>query len=139
MDRSEALSRFATAPVARLATVGVRGPHIVPTTFAFDGDAVVTCVDAKPKTTTRLQRLANIAVNPQVSLLADHYEDDWTRLWWVRVDGTARVVDSGHDFERALATLVARYEHYRIAAPPGPAIVIAIDRVVSWEAAGTAQ
>src|SRR4051812_37654808 len=95
MDATEARARFASAPVARLATVAENGrPHLVPVVFALDADTLYTAVDdVKPKATTRLKRLANIAANPRVALLADHYEDDWSALWWARADGTARLLD----------------------------------------------
>ena len=83
-------ARFAQSPVARLATVGADGrPHLVPVVFAVHEQVIYSAVDAKPKTTQRLRRLANIESNPQVSLLVDHYDEDWTRLWWVRADGDA--------------------------------------------------
>ena len=84
----EARQRFADAAVARLATVGPAGqPHLVPVTFAVDGDHIYTAVDAKPKTTANLRRLRNIAGNPRVAVLADHYEADWDGLWWARAPG----------------------------------------------------
>ncbi|MBO0826359.1 MAG: TIGR03668 family PPOX class F420-dependent oxidoreductase [Streptosporangiales bacterium] len=135
MDDAEARRRFAAAPVARLATVDATGrPHLVPVTFAFAGDAVYTAVDAKPKTTTRLRRLANIAANPSVSLLVDHYDHDWTSLWWVRVDGTAQVVGAGSLFDEAIAALVGKYRQYALRSPAGPAIVVRVTRVRSWAA-----
>src|SRR4051794_4921374 len=83
--------RFAAARVARLAT---SGPHIVPICFALDGDTIWSAVDAKPKRTRALRRLENIARDPRVSVLTDHYDDsDWSRLWWARADGTATVHD----------------------------------------------
>jgi PPOX class probable F420-dependent enzyme len=79
--------------VARLATVSPDGrPHVVPVTFAVDGDVIYSAVDAKPKTTTRLARLRNITAEPRVAMLADHYEADWDRLWWARADGAATVL-----------------------------------------------
>src|SRR4051795_978279 len=97
MEATEARTRFAAAHVARLATAGTDGrPHLVPVVFALDGDTLYTAVDdVKPKATTRLRRLANIAANPAVALLADHYEDDWSALWWVRADGTGRLLRPG--------------------------------------------
>src|SRR5207249_1558910 len=90
MDATAMRKRIADAMVARLATVGAGGkPHVVPISFAVDGETIYFAVDAKPKRTTDLQRLRNIAANPSVSVLVDHYEDDWTRLWWVRVDRPA--------------------------------------------------
>jgi hypothetical protein len=76
MDAETARQRFAAARVARLATAS-RPPHLVPVTFAVDGDTVYTAVDAKPKRSRRLRRLANIEADPAVALLADHYSDDW--------------------------------------------------------------
>lgn len=133
MDDPEMRRRFAGARVARLATVRPDGrPHLVPITFALDSDRVVTAVDHKPKTTTDLQRLRNVAANPSVSLLVDHYEDDWSRLWWVRVDGRATIVESGPERERVIPLLRDKYPHYREDPPHGPAIVVALDRWSSW-------
>lgn len=135
MDEAEARRRFAAAPVARLASVDASGrPHLVPVTFAVAGDTVFTAVDAKPKTTTRLRRLANIAANPSVSLLADHYDDDWATLWWVRVDGDAQVVSEGSLFDEAIAALVGKYRQYESRSPQGPGIVIRITSLRSWSA-----
>lgn len=135
MDEAEARRRFAAAPVARLATADASGrPHLVPVTFACVGDAVYTAVDAKPKTTTRLRRLANVAANPSVSLLVDHYDDDWTSLWWVRVDGAAQVVGEGPLFDEAIAALVDKYDQYARRPPGGPAIVVRVTSLRSWSA-----
>jgi PPOX class probable F420-dependent enzyme len=132
----EARARFAAEPVARLATVDVNGsPHIVPVTFAIDGSRVVSGVDAKPKRDMRLRRLENIAANPRVSLLVDHYHEDWRRLWWVRADGTARIVDSGRELTRLLNLLRERYAQYRRVELIGPAIVVAVESWTSWAAA----
>jgi PPOX class probable F420-dependent enzyme len=85
LSAAEARSRFAGARVARLATVSATGvPHLVPVTFAVLGERIVFVVDDKPKSTTRLRRLDNIAARPTVCLLVDIYDDDWTRLWWAR-------------------------------------------------------
>ena len=95
---AQARQRFAAAPVARLATVGLAGqPHLVPVTFVLDGDHVYTAVDAKPKTTTNLRRLRNIGRDPRVAVLADHYEADWDRLWWARADGLASILGESAD------------------------------------------
>ncbi|MFC6087494.1 TIGR03668 family PPOX class F420-dependent oxidoreductase [Sphaerisporangium aureirubrum] len=127
-------ARFRDARVARLATVGPDGaPHLVPVTFATHGDLVVTAVDHKPKTTTALRRLRNIEHDPRVSLLVDHYEDDWTRLWWVRADGRASV-QTGDD--RILAPLVAKYPQYAARPPEGPVIAVQVTRYVSWAYTG---
>ena len=136
MTPEEARSRFALARVARLATVSDDGaPHLVPITFAIDGDRIVTAVDAKPKRGGRLRRLANIRANPRVSLLADEYDDDWEKLWWVRADGEARIVEEDPELGRALALLRARYRQYATVALIGPAVVIEVGRWVGWSAA----
>ncbi len=92
MTPGEARRRFASARVARLATADAGGrPHIVPIVFAVEGDIIYSAVDHKPKRTTALRRLANMAENPFVALLVDYYDDDWSRLWWARADGTGRL------------------------------------------------
>lgn len=128
--------RIGGARVGRLATTGPGGqPHVVPVCFALDGDAIYFAVDAKPKQSTDLKRLRNIAANPAVSLLVDHYEDDWTKLWWVRVDGHARAVTEGAESERAIELLAGRYEQYKRSRPAGPVVAIAIDRWSGWSGA----
>jgi PPOX class probable F420-dependent enzyme len=130
---NEPRALLAAARVGRLATVRPDGrPHVVVCCFAVDGDLVWTAVDAKPKRDTRLQRLANLRANPHASLLVDHYEEDWARLWWVRVDGTAAVLDQGDD--RALAALTAKYAQYAASPPAGPVISLTIERVSAWSA-----
>jgi PPOX class probable F420-dependent enzyme len=136
MDAGEARTLFASARVARLATADAEGhPHLVAITFAIDGDEIVTAVDHKPKRTTRLRRLDNIEANPRVSVLADHYADDWSRLWWARADGTARVVGPGEpEHERAVAELAARYPQYEERRPTAGVIVISVSRWSGWRA-----
>ncbi|MEV8613797.1 TIGR03668 family PPOX class F420-dependent oxidoreductase [Amycolatopsis sp. NPDC051373] len=122
LSADEARSRFAAARVARLATASASGvPHLVPVTFAVSGSEIVFAVDHKPKSSTALRRLANIAENPSVSWLVDAYSDDWTQLWWARADGVARVVDEGERAER-VAWLVAKYPQYA-SRPPEHAVV----------------
>ena len=140
MTSGEARARLAGARVAHLASSAADGtPHVVPCTFALLGDAtIVSAVDHKPKRTTALRRLANIATNPRVALLADHYEDDWEALWWARADGTARVVAPGAESDlraAAAAALAARYPQYREQPPAGALVVIAVDRWSGWSAA----
>jgi PPOX class probable F420-dependent enzyme len=119
------------ARVARLATVDTQGrPHVVPVCFAIEGDTLYTAVDEKPKRTRELQRLRNIDANPQVEVLIDHYEDDWSRLWWVRLRGTARIVDD----RRAMELLAAKYPQYRERPPAGPVIAISIEERIEWTA-----
>ena len=136
MTGPESRRRFVAARIARLATADAAGiPHVVPIVFAVDGDRVYSAVDAKPKRTQALRRLANIAVNPNVTVLVDHYADDWSTLWWARADGTARVVspDSG-DGQHAIALLAARYAQYDTDPPTGPVIVIDVKRWSGWSA-----
>lgn len=133
--------RFTQSPVARLATVTPSGqPHLVPVVFVVAGDKqggpdmVYTAVDAKPKTTRRLRRLANISSNPQVSLLADEYADDWTQLWWVRVDGVATIHADGETMDIGYRLLRAKYPQYQSVSLNGPVIAIAVRRWASWHA-----
>lgn len=135
MDPAVARRRLAAARVARLGTVTDDGrPHLVPCCFALvDDDTVVTAVDAKPKSTLALRRLANVRAHPHASVLVDHYDDgDWSLLWWVRVDGTARVLDDGPERDRAVAALVARYAQYRRTPPPGAVIAVAVTTWRAW-------
>lgn len=139
MNREKAVQRFRGARVARLATVGADGlPHLVPVTFALAPDAdplvVVTVVDQKPKTTTKLRRLRNIAATGRVSLLADHYDDDWTQLWWVRLDGTARTVSAASERAEPIAWLTTKYPQYQANSPTGPVIRITVHTVTGWAA-----
>ena len=116
------------ARVARLATVGADGrPHVVPICFVLAGDVLYTAVDEKPKRTRRLKRLENIEANPQVEVVIDHWDEDWSRLWWVRLRGTARIVEDRH----AVELLVAKYPQYRGAALH-PVIAVAIEERSEW-------
>jgi PPOX class probable F420-dependent enzyme len=134
LERDAALIRFGSARVASLATTRPSGaPHVVPVTFAVADEVVYTMVDSKPKTTTALQRLENIAANPRVSLLVEHYEEDWTALWWVRVDGHATVSSGDDDLAVARSRLQDKYSQYRDQPPAGPAIRIEITGVSSWK------
>jgi PPOX class probable F420-dependent enzyme len=143
MDPALAHQRFATEPVARFATVGPDGrPHLVPVTFALlddSGDGVVVfAVDYKPKTTTALRRLHNIAASPLVTFLADHYEADWSALWWVRADAVAEVLPSGGTdprFGAALDALVERYPQYRQRRPDGPVVWSTVTAWSGWQVA----
>lgn len=128
----------AGARVGRLATLtpptsnrGVR-PHIVPCCFVLVDATIYSAVDGKPKTTTALQRLANVRAHPQSCLLVDHYADDWTALWWVRVDGSARVVATDGERDTATGALQAKYEQYRREPPLGAVLAIAIEGWRGW-------
>jgi PPOX class probable F420-dependent enzyme len=126
---------FARAPVARLGTVAPDGmPHLVPVVFALRDEVVYTAVDAKPKTTQRLRRLANIERHPLVSLLVDHYADDWTQLWWVRIDGIAAIHDEGDALDAGHDLLRAKYTQYQSVPLNGPVIAVTVQRWSSWHA-----
>ena len=134
LDPGEARSLFGHVRVARLATVGPDArPHLVPVTFALRDDVVVTAIDHKPKTTTALKRTRNIARNPHVSLLADHYDDDWARLWWVRADGVAALSDAA-DRPELVAALTSKYAQYRRHPPADTLIVVTVDHFTGWAA-----
>ncbi len=134
LSDEEALTRFRNARVAHLATVSADGtPHLVPVTFAATTDTVLTAIDHKPKTTTNLKRLTNIRATGKVSLLADDYNDqDWTQLWWVRLDGTAEVVEAEPTRTELAEQLVTKYSQYRDTPPTGPVIRIKIKKIRSW-------
>ena len=137
MDDDECRRRSGAADHAYLATVGPDGaPHLVPVVFDLDADAnrIAVVGDHKPKRTTALRRLRNIAEDPRVSLLADEYRADWDRLWWVRADGTAEVVDGGPQHERAVVRLQIRYPQYREVPPTGPVILTTVRRWSGWAA-----
>ncbi len=135
MEAQEAQRRVSEARVGRLATITAEGgPHLVPCCFAVVGTTIYTAVDAKPKATTALRRIDNIRADARVALLVDHYDEDWKSLWWVRVDGRARIVEPDLDAEqeRAVAALVGKYPQYRQVAIPGPVIAIEAERWRSW-------
>jgi PPOX class probable F420-dependent enzyme len=135
LPEATARQRFGTHRVARLATVDAGGhPHIVVTTFALSGTKVYLVVDEKPKTTRDLKRLRNIKANPAVSLLADHYDEDWTKLWWVRADGHAVIVEDAEVAAQAIDLLAERYQQYRPARPRGPVIAITVEAWSGWAA-----
>jgi len=134
MDPGLARERFAGARVARLATADAAGrPHLVPIVFAVDGDTVYSAVDAEPKRSTALRRLANVKANPAVALLVDHYDDDWTSLWWVRADGRARVLEpQDAQARRGVELLAGRYPQYRLVPPAGPVLAVEVERWSGW-------
>jgi PPOX class probable F420-dependent enzyme len=130
-------ARLTAARVARLATIDPDGrPHLVPIVFAVDGDTLYSAVDHKPKRSRTLRRIENARARPDVTVLVDHYEEDWRRLWWIRVRGRARVLDDGEERERALSLLAEKYEPYRSQRPDGPVLAVDITEVRDWRAAG---
>lgn len=121
--------------MARLATTRADGqPHLVPVTFVVLGERILTRVDHKPKRTDDLQRLRNLRSDPRCTLLVDHYEDDWSRLWWVRADGRATITERPADDDAGVVALVARYEPYQRRPPTGPLVTVEVTRWVGWRA-----
>lgn len=131
-----ALELLREARVARLGTAEAGAqPLVVPVCFAFDGCQVYTAIDAKPKRTRELRRLRNIAENPRVSLLVDRWDEDWTRLAWVIVEGRAEILTGGTDHGRAVELLLTKYPQYRamgLERDAGPVIRIAPGRILHW-------
>jgi PPOX class probable F420-dependent enzyme len=129
MTGDAAWARLAAARVGRLATTA---PRIVPVTFAVVGEAIVHAVDHKPKATRELARVEDLRRDPRASLLVDHYDDeDWSQLWWVRADGTARVLDVAEARE-AVDALVEKYPQYAERRPGGPVVVLDVQRISRW-------
>ena len=137
MDDARMRQLLTTARVGRLATLAPDGRlHLVPICFALEGDVLYSAVDEKPKRPRRLQRIENVRAQPDVAVLVDHYEEDWSRLWWVRLRGRGRVVERGREFELALRLLAEKYDQYRQRPPPGPVLAIEIDEWRGWSARG---
>jgi PPOX class probable F420-dependent enzyme len=133
MTPEEARDRFATARIARLATADGQGvPHLVPITFALTGDEIHTAVDHKPKRSAALRRLANLAANPRVAVLVDAYDEDWSRLWWARADGTAEVLHDVISLRRVQDLLRERYPQYAEVPIDGPVIRIRVEAWSGW-------
>jgi PPOX class probable F420-dependent enzyme len=125
----------AASAVGRLATIDPDGrPHLVPIVYVLDGDTLYSAVDAKPKRSRHLRRIENARRSPDVTVLVDHYESDWSGLWWIRLRGRARVLDAGDEAEHAIALLTAKYERYRESPPGVPVLAIDIDEWRSWSA-----
>jgi len=142
LEAADARARFADAAVLRLATAGGDGrPHLVPCTFALDAEGqIVIGIDNKPKASVNLRRLRNIAENPWVSLLVDHYEDDWDLLWWARADGVAAVERSGPGHAAHWDLLRSKYSQYTGPSTGtgqvlgGPVIVVQVESWSGWAA-----
>lgn len=137
-EHSVVRQRVLTATVARLATIDPDGrPHLVPIVFILDGETLYSAVDAKPKRSRALRRIENARERPDVTVLIDHYEDDWARLWWVRLRGRARVLDEGEEAQRALQLLANKYEQYQREQPDRPVLAIDIAEWRAWDASGS--
>jgi PPOX class probable F420-dependent enzyme len=125
--------RLTTARVARLATTDPDGrPHLVPIVFAIEGDTLYTAVDQKPKRSRTLRRIENARRRPDVTVLVDDYDEDWERLWWIRLRGRARVLDDGLERVRALTLLAAKYPQYHADPPDGPVLAVDVTDVRTW-------
>jgi PPOX class probable F420-dependent enzyme len=136
MTEAEMRRRVGEARVARLGTVDAgTGVHLVPCVFALSGDLVYMAVDDKPKRHRRLRRLGNLAADDRVCLLIDAYDEDWSRLWWVRLDGRARILEGGEPLDEAIMLLAAKYPQYRgREASLGPAVAVDVSRWSGWSA-----
>jgi PPOX class probable F420-dependent enzyme len=128
--------RLTDARVARLATIDSDGrPHLVPIVFAVEGDTLYSAVDKKPKRSTKLRRIENARARPDVTILVDDYDEDWNRLWWIRLRGRARVLDAGEERDLALQLLREKYSQYRADPPDGPVLAVDVTDVREWTAA----
>jgi PPOX class probable F420-dependent enzyme len=126
--------RLRAARAARLATTDPDGrPHLVPIVFALEGDTLYSAVDRKPKRSSKLRRIENARARPDVTILVDHYEEDWDRLWWIRLRGRARVLDQGDEREHALALLQEKYPQYRAEPPDGAVLAVDVTEVLEWD------
>lgn len=128
------MAALAAAPVGRLATSAADGTvHLVPICFAVVDGHIAGAVDHKPKRRVHLQRLADIEATGRATFLVDHYDDDWTQLWWVRVTGSALVAPPGSALDAlGRAALVDKYRQYQARPPLGPVYAIALDAVRGW-------
>ena len=129
---------LSNARVGHLATADARGaPHVIPLCYAFNGRAVYSVLDQKPKRAplTSLRRVRNILGNSQVALVVDHYEEDWGRLWYILILGRADLLQDGEERVAAIELLRQKYPQYRdMLIDANPVIKITPTRVVSWGA-----
>jgi PPOX class probable F420-dependent enzyme len=135
VEVTEMRRRVGAARVARLATVDADGhPHLVPICFALLGDTVYSAVDHKPKRGTRLRRFDNVRASGHACVLVDEYDEDWSRLWWVRLDGYGRVVTDATEAARAVAALADRYPQYTGRPPHEPVLAVVVTHWSGWAA-----
>jgi PPOX class probable F420-dependent enzyme len=138
MDPDEAYRRLRDARVGRLASVRPDGsPHVVPFVFAVEGRTLYWAVDHKPKRSQHLARLANLSADPRVEVVVDGYDEEWSRLWWVRARGRAREVADPEERSTAVGSLAAKYGPYRDRRLDGPVVAVELERWSGWAAAGT--
>jgi PPOX class probable F420-dependent enzyme len=125
----------ASARVGYLGTVAANGtPHVVPVCFTLLGDVAYSSVDHKPKRSQRLRRLANVQATGHACLLVDEYDEDWSRLWWVRLDGHGRIADDSREEAAALTALATKYPQYTKHPPSGPVLALEVTRFSGWAA-----
>ncbi len=137
MDAGEARSRLSDARSAVLATADEMGaPHLVPITFVLEGEIVYTAVDGKPKRPGKLRRHENIRAEPRVCLIAEHWDEDWSLLWWVRVDGLAQVIASNSAVQHVVELMRHKYDQYNTVPIGGPVIEIAVHTWRGWASGG---
>ena len=126
------------ARVGRLATADFRGrPLVVPVCFALAGNVIYSAIDAKPKRdpSRPLRRVRNVLENPQASLVVDEYDEDWTRLCYVIVEGAVALLPAGDELGRAVEALAEKYPQYRamtLSREAGTMIRLTVDRLVPW-------
>lgn len=133
VNQDEMRRRVAAARVGRLATIDPDGrPNVVPFVFALERDTLYSSVDEKPKQTRQLRRLDNLRRDPRFTVLVDHYEEDWPRVWWVRLKGRGRVIEEGTERERAIRLLGQKYDQYDEEAPQGPVIALDVEEWRGW-------
>ncbi|MCW3841075.1 TIGR03668 family PPOX class F420-dependent oxidoreductase [Micromonospora yasonensis] len=140
MPADELRQRVGSARVARLATVGTDSrPHLVPVSFVLLGDVVYHAVDEKPKRHRQLRRLENIRATGHACLLVDEYDEDWSRLWWVRLDGHGWLVEDQAEEAAARAALADKYPQYVRRPPAGPVVAVRVTHWSAWSAADGAE
>ncbi|HSA81171.1 MAG TPA: TIGR03668 family PPOX class F420-dependent oxidoreductase [Geminicoccaceae bacterium] len=134
---TEQQQRFLAAQrVAHLATADAAGrPHVVPICYVLIGNTVYFTIDEKPKKRPGavLKRLSNLRENPAAALAVDRYDEDWSKLGWVMVQGSAEILESGPEHDLAQASLRARYPQLATMRIEGlPVVAVRIDHVASW-------
>ncbi|MEV1286915.1 TIGR03668 family PPOX class F420-dependent oxidoreductase [Micromonospora sp. NPDC049679] len=136
MEASDLHGLVESARVARLATVDSDGkPHLVPICFALVGDVVYSAIDEKPKRNAHPRRLANLEATGRACLLVDEYDEDWSKIWWVRLDGHGRVVTDEAEAGTARTALTAKYPQYVERPPHGPVLAVDVTRWAGWSPA----
>lgn len=123
-------------PVARLATLGPEGPQLVPIVFAWHEERLWMPVDGKPKRERELARIRNVRGDPRVGVLLDHYDEDWSQLWWLRLEGRAEVAGASDSrlqgAARALRTKYPQYHSVELFRNPARALLVSVERTRSW-------